>query len=319
MGANSAIEWTDHTFNPWWGCEKISPACAYCYAEAGSDRRGFDVWGRQAPRRFFSDKHWEEPRKWNRQAAKAGKPAFVFCASYGDVCELLPTQHSAHERMQDERDRLAQLIRETQWLTWLLLTKRPENFGLLFDPFAPWPDNAWAGTTAENQECLGRRWPDLMQVPARRRFLSCEPLLGPLDLQQTFDRWINSIPGTTTATWPGLSDYLHWVICGGESDPTHGKNARPMRTDWATGLRDECVAAGIPFFFKQWGDWRPQHHLDPQRILDYRIDSQGRDVTELLGLWDESDEVMVQIGKKKAGRLLDGREWNDRPVGRLPA
>jgi protein gp37 len=239
MSANSKIEWTDHTFNPWWGCTKVSAACAHCYAEAGAHRRGFDVWGAAAGRRFFGKQHWDEPRKWNAQAEAARQPAFVFCASYADVCEILPVGHPDSGRMDDERLRLARLIYLTPWLTWLLLTKRPENLNLIF--FREyWPPNAWAGTTAEHQQAADARIPILLEEGqyAGRRFVSYEPALGPVDFSRLF-----------------RNDYsrLDWIICGGESGP----HARPMDAAWALAARDQAEAARVAFFFKQWGEWMP--------------------------------------------------------------
>jgi protein gp37 len=177
MSENSGIAWTDHTFNPWWGCEEVSPGCAHCYAKAFSHRLGMELWGAQAPRRFFGDKHWNEPLKWNAAAEKARKPALVFCASMADVFE-------AHPALGPHRTRLWKLIGETPHLRWLLLTKRPENWSL-FTPIAwqenGWPSNVWAMVTAENQEWADRRIPHLLQIPAAVRAVSYEPAIGPVD------------------------------------------------------------------------------------------------------------------------------------------
>lgn len=296
MGQNSKIEWTDHTFNPWWGCEKVSPACAHCYAEVFARRTGNQVWGAKARRRFFGDDHWEEVLNWNDAAKAAKKPAFVFCASMSDVCELLPFGHPDFSNMIEARRRLERLIRETPWLTWLILTKRPDNFFLLFPEVHDWPDNAWAGTTVENQEWADKRLPQLESHAARapRRFLSCEPLLGSLNLR----RWLDT------------NRFVDWIIAGGESG---SKDSRPMHPAWARSLRDQCTETGVSFFFKQWGDVAPCQDFDSEEMADYRIDLSGRDVKCLYGLHDETDALMDRVGKKRAGRLLDGREWNERP------
>jgi protein gp37 len=273
MGANSKIEWTDHTFNPWWGCVKVSAGCAHCYAETGSKRYGHDIWGAAARRRFFGDAHWAEPLKWDAAARNAGRPAFVFCASYADVCELLPPDHPDFCNMTVARLRLAALIRETPSLIWLLLTKRPEGLPLLFWP-GNWPRNAWAGVSIENQVTANERIPLLLHNAqwAARRFVSCEPMLGPVDFSNLFRSPFSR---------------LDWLICGGES----GRHARPMHRWWVRAARDQAAAAGIAFFFKQWGEWLP-------------VES-------------EKDFAADRIGKRAAGRLLDGREWNERPEAAL--
>jgi protein gp37 len=166
---NSKIEWTHHTFNPWWGCTKVSDACAHCYAETFAKRTGHDVWGPDKPRRFFGDKHWEAPLLWNDQAKKAGERQRVFCASMADVFE----DYNGPKNLEllNARSQLWRLIEQTPNLDWLLLTKRPENI-LRFLPQA-WDQTSrlWIGTTVENQEQANKRIPELLKVPARIRFL----------------------------------------------------------------------------------------------------------------------------------------------------
>lgn len=307
MAANSKIEWTDHTFNPWEGCTKVSPGCAHCYAETRNQRfAGGANWGKGAPRRRTSVANWRQPLKWNRDAAGLGKetlecpsceapwkececgfaqrPTRVFCASLADwLDDEVPIEWLA--------DLLA-LIRCTPNLDWLLLTKRPQNWGdrlhaafrVGFDGdewLSQWldgtpPANVWLGTTVEDQQRADERIPQLLQIPARVRFLSCEPLLGPLDLDFGHPKW---------RTAESYHAYIHWVICGGESGP----KARPMHPDWARSLRDQCQAAGVPYFFKQWGEWA------------WAFSSDGR-------------PSMSLVGKKAAGALLDGREWSEFPT-----
>lgn len=242
MGENTAISWTDHTFNPWWGCTKVSPGCTSCYAETFSNRLALGIWGANAPRRFFGDKHWNEPRKWNAKAAKAGARARVFCASMADVFE-------DRRDLDAPRARLWDLIEQTPALDWLLLTKRPERMiDLSRWGSSPWPRNVWAGTTVEDQRRADERIPWLLRVPAAVRFLSCEPLMEGVDIGE----WLDPSAG------PLMSDEspIDWVICGGES----GGRARPFDLAWARSLRDQCAAAGVPYFFKQAGA-RPV--LDP--------------------------------------------------------
>lgn len=241
MSEQTAISWTDHTFNPWWGCVKVSPACDHCYAETFAKRIGQSVWGKDAPRRFFGEGHWQEPVRWNRAAAKAGVRRRVFCASMADVFEDRP-------ELEDARGRLFGLIEATRMLDWQLLTKRPENIARLIP--ADWrdvmPPNVWLGTTVEDQKFADIRISRLLHNAwnARVRFLSIEPMLGPVDLGLPF-----------TSVNPLMVDrHVEWVICGGES----GAHARAMLPEWARSLRDQCVNAGVPFHFKQWGGRTPK-------------------------------------------------------------
>ena len=222
MGRDSTIEWTDHTFNPWWGCAKVSPGCQHCYAERLSTRYGHDVWGPGATRRTFGDDHWDQLRKWDLDASKNGRPARVFCASMADVFD--------EEAPKAEQDRLWSAIERTPHLRWQLLTKRPERI-LKCIP-TQWRtrarQNVWYGTSVENKDYYWRIR-ELRRVPAVVRFLSVEPLLGPVD----------RLP---------LAG-IDWVIVGGES----GTSAREIREEWVISIRDRCERRGVPFFFKQWG------------------------------------------------------------------
>ncbi len=233
MGKETEIAWTDHTFNPWWGCQRVSPGCERCYAETFAKRTGHNVWGPSAEYRRFGDKHWNEPLKWNRDAGSEGVRRRVFCASMADVFDLRGPV--------EDRARLWKLIIETPHLDWLLLTKRPQNIAELAP--APWvtkgfPPNVWLGTTVEDQKRAEERIPVLLDIPAAVRFLSCEPLLGPIN--------VGSYLGNGGDVWPS---HLDWVICGGESGP----GARPFALEWAERLLNQCAAAGVPFFVKQLG------------------------------------------------------------------
>jgi protein gp37 len=237
MGADSKIEWTHATFNPWWGCQRVSPGCEHCYAETFAKRVGQKVWGPKADRRFFGDAHWNEPLKWNRDAERAGERRRVFCASMADVFE-------DRRDLDEQRARLWRLIEATPSLDWLLLTKRPQNMARL----APaawadgWPANVWAGTTVEDQRRAEERLPHLLGVPARIRFLSVEPQLGPVDLMKVRDDELG-------AAWNVLTCGIGWVIVGGESGP----GARPFDLAWARELVGQCRAASVPCFVKQIG------------------------------------------------------------------
>jgi protein gp37 len=241
MARESSIEWTEATWNPVTGCTKISPGCAHCYAERFAERfrgiighpyeQGFDV--RLWPDRLSLPFQWAQPR-------------LVFVNSMSDLFhEAVPVLFikQVFEVMEHARHHVFQV-----------LTKRPARLVALVDAL-PWPDNVWVGVSIENQRWT-RRIDDLRRVPAAVRFLSCEPLLGPLRLDM---------------------NGIDWVIVGGESGP----RARAMRIEWARSVRDQCRTANIPFFFKQWG----------------AHDANG-----------------LRIGKKAAGRLLDGVTWDEFPV-----
>lgn len=272
MAKNSRIEWTTHTFNPWWGCVKVSPACQHCYAEAWAKRVGSRVWGVKAERRFFGDKHWAEPIKWNLAAAELGERPRVFCASMADVFE-------DRRDLDDARARLWELIVATPNLDWLLLTKRPESVCKMVPWTNDWPPNIWLGTTVEDQKWAEERLPHLAEIPAAVRFISAEPLLGPLNISH----------------W--LSEHIDWVITGGESGP----KARPSSPSWFLDLLNQCMASEVAFHFKQWGDWAPGQGLNLAKARASRADD---------------GTVMLRVGKKAAGRILDGAEWDGLPTAR---
>lgn len=250
MAVDTAIQWCDHTFNPWWGCARVSPACVHCYADTTATRYGHGgLWRKHGERRFFGEKHWAEPLKWDRDAAEAGVRRRVFCASMSDVFEEHPDARM-QERMGGARVRLAHLIADTPNLDWLLLTKRVELAPRLMRRWTEygWPTNVWLGTSVENQRWADERIPLLLNIPARVRFLSCEPLLGPVDLNATVCGDILT-RGTNPWVYGFRTPGIGWIIAGGES----GKGHRPSDLDWFRSLRDQCVAAGVPFLFKQWG------------------------------------------------------------------
>jgi protein gp37 len=281
MAKDSRIEWTHHTFNPWWGCQKVSPGCKHCYAETWARRVGADVWGPDATRRELSDNYWRQPLSWNTEAERIGKRRRVFCASMADVFE-------DRRDLDGKRERLWPIIEQTPHLDWLLLTKRPQNVAHLAPYGNRWPDNVWLGATAETQKWYDKRMAYLTVIPARVRFLSCEPLLGPLD----FSAWIER--ARRGACFP-----VDWVIAGGES----GHHSRPMHPEWLTSIRDQCKAAKIKFHFKQWGNWRP---VQPHQVNGYESK------TMVLSTGDEV--IVANLGKKKAGRMLKGVTWDQFPA-----
>lgn len=253
MGKDSKIEWTDHTFNPWWGCQKVSEGCRHCYAETLSNRWGHDIWGPPATtsRRMMSDSYWQKPLAWNGAAEAAGRRARVFCASMADVFEEHPDADAP-------RARLWELIEATPWLDWLLLTKRPENIDNMLPGrwLAAIPPNVWLGTSVEDQATAERRIRELLAVPAAVRFVSCEPLIGP----------INMIPYLFgDALGNDFTPSLDWVIVGGESGP----GARPMEAAWAKSIVDTCEASSTPVFLKQLGG-HPDKRGGDKAVIDGR-------------------------------------------------
>ncbi|MGE0280536.1 MAG: phage Gp37/Gp68 family protein [Rhizobiaceae bacterium] len=222
---NSKIEWTHHTFNPWIGCQHVSPGCDRCYAETMMDHRYKRVtWGPHGERQRTSKTTWDAPLRWDRQAGASGRRAKVFCASLADVWDNRVPPEWRHE--------LFELIAATPHLDWLLLTKRPENIAKMLPkaiaglPEWPWP-NVWLGATAEDQAHYERRWKVLRKVPAAVHFISYEPALGPLVL--------------------GEGHLPDWIICGGET----GAGARVMKKRWARSLLAECQDKDVSFFMKQ--------------------------------------------------------------------
>lgn len=263
MGSNSSIEWTHHTFNPWRGCTKVSQGCKHCYAETMSGRNPavLGVWGKLGSRPVAAESYWRQPIKWDAEARAAGERRRVFCASLADVFEGEDTMPAeAWAPVQAARRRLFNLIIETPHLDWLLLTKRPQNIKPILQSIPVlerdnvwdhlWPDhfpNVWIGTSVENQSAADERIPHLLNVPSRVRFLSCEPLLGQVDIGQYLQSEVTTVRGYT---YPMA--HVNWVICGGESGP----HARPMHPEWARSLRNQCTSAGVAFHFKQHGEYR---------------------------------------------------------------
>lgn len=312
--AETKIEWTHgpngeigYTFNPWIGCSKVSPACDHCYAESWDKRfsstGGHALrWGPKARRTRTSKTNWNLPLKWNQEAARLGVRRRVFCASLADVFDnAVPPEW---------RCDLIALIAETPHLDWLLLTKRIGNaHQMLIDAskhalgWTAFP-NVWIGATICNQEEADRDIPKLLAVPAAKRFLSMEPLLGPVDLTRLSPKLFSAKANALTGIWnwedgPSKpeSPPLDWVIVGGESGP----HARPMSPDWVRSLRDQCRAAGVPFFFKQWGEWLPMLGQAGGVVVSKKIVTPDG--------WS-----MGWAGKKAAGRRIDGCVWNESPT-----
>lgn len=299
MGEATGITWAHDTFNPWEGCTRVSPGCEHCYAEVRNNRwHDGKHWGPHAPRLERSAAYWKQPLKWNREAAASGQPRRVFCASVADVFERLPDGHPQREWMDVQRQRLWDLIAVTPHLTWMLLTKRiDEVMGMV--P-AAWrdgfPSTVWMGATVEDQPRADKRIPVLRRIPARVRFISVEPQLGPVDLNPHFglhpgNTWAeclcaeihpSDVPCIVCDGKAAMrDDGIGWVIQGGES----GRAARPFDFQWALEIRRQCADAGVPYFFKQGGD-NPWQTLGHER-LPLVMNGKGDDVKE----WPESLRV----------------------------
>ncbi|MDQ1921698.1 phage Gp37/Gp68 family protein [Massilia pseudoviolaceinigra] len=317
MSQNTKIEWADHTFNPLEGCQKVGPGCDHCYAETRNARFAGGTainWGLNAPRRRTSAANWNKPLAWNRAHAaffaEHGRRQRVFCASLADVFDNAVDPAWRRD--------LFDVIELTPNLDWLLLTKRIGNVArMVADARAhDWlagQRNVMLGATIVNQEEADRDIPKLLAVPARRRFLSMEPLLDAVNLRlqrptteddrQDMDGYCSHI---TTAVGAGL----HWIIVGGES----GAGARPMNPTWARGMRDQCAAAGVPFLFKQWGEWLP---AVPCRSLNGKtLVVKGEAPFTDAPQWQcfDDGQVVARVGKRAAGRQLDGVQHDGYPA-----
>ena len=362
MAENTAIEWCDATFNPWWGCQKVSPACDHCYAERDAKRfaPGRVLWGVGSERRTFDvttkagEKHWAAPLKWAKTLpAKLGRRPRVFCASMADWLDL--------DAPIAEFVRLLDTIRLTPELDWLLLSKRIGNWRKRLHEAWGWtaaldrrrewyalhlwigtwlagdvpPANIWLGATVVDQGEADRDMPKLLDAAARVRFVSIEPMLAAMDVSPWLrsDCWYGSRPGpggrggVTCWDCNGHGHQcrrLHWIIAGGESGP----HARPSHPDWFRSLRDQCAAAGVPFLFKQWGEWAEQDGHRPTRTFSMESDIGQTLASRCDGFISKSGEFvrdmddattddpyrgMLKVGKKAAGRRLDGVEHNGFP------
>lgn len=294
MAENTGIEWAKHTFNPWLGCTKVGPGCDHCYAEALAKRTGWkSLWGPHAPRRRTKD--WSGPRKWQREAVATGERPWVFSASMADIFDnQVPPEWRAD---------YWQLVRETPNLNWIIVTKRIGNVQDMVPADWPFPHVGLVSTIV-NQTEADRDIPKLLATPAAWRGISAEPLLGPIMLddiviqEKVGEHHINALfceEHPEDCEGPMGSTTLDWVIVGGES----GANARPMHPEWARSIRDQCAAAEVPFFFKQWGAHAPASVVLPGDHLE------------------EDRDRMLPVSKKAAGRLLDGITWDEMPA--IPA
>lgn len=309
MAENTKIEWCDHTFNAWTGCQAVSPGCDNCYAAAWAKRAGRDF----AVRQRTTDSYWQQPRKWDARHeaffAAHGRRQRVFVNSLSDVFDNAapPTW----------RIELFALIAETPHLDWLLLTKRIGNAAKMIETAVewerhkvgtiagkwPWP-NVWMMATVCNQPEADRDIVKLLAVPAAKHGISVGPMLSAIDITPWLPHDKDEAPGYVTR--------LDWVICEGESTA----NARPMHPAWVRSLRDQCDEVGTRFFFKQWGCWAPADAIsdDDNRVLPelwLRQDGSTNNTGEID--FFGGDTVVYHVGKKAVGRLLDGRTWEQAP------
>lgn len=365
MARSTDIEWCDATFNGWIGCTKVGPGCDHCYAEVATPARRFGVrWGSGQARRRTSEAYWDAPRRWNAQPFYTCGCGYrgtydelttnavhrcdlkfhptrrrVFCASLADVLD--------NEVEPAWRNDLWLLIQQTPNLDWLLLTKRIGNVAKMLPVmdsrlpgYQPWSErwpwhNVWLGATICNQAEADRDIPKLLGIPAAVKFLSLEPLLGPVDLVRSGGLPPVDLPffskGASLCTdkfcrrtgphyprefgcrWGlqpegGALPGLDWIIAGGESGP----KARPAHPDWIRLARDQCAAAGIPFLFKQWGHWAPDE-THPHRIFVYQDGETDIPDWRIADPACNGETAMAPLGKKNAGRTLDGIEHNAIP------
>lgn len=336
---NTNIEWTDHTVNFWWGCTKVSPACAHCYAESVAKvfgRRIFGAvpqWGAGKPRAERLEAARKEALALDRKAEKDGKRPRVFVNSMSDwLAYLLETIHLCPhldfqlltKRPENWKSRLTQVRRH-----WMQTTQGSVAHKQALGMVASWllgqpPPNVWIGTTVENQEWADKRIPALLEIPAKVRFLSCEPLLGPVNLEgmEYFTAKLGKYPFNLPPEHrSSVLIAIHWVIAGGES----GGKARPSHPDWFRSMRDQCAAACVAYFFKQWGEWCPAteefgvtgHVMPdsgtmpcgkPAAWVGLNGNMQCPSSTGLNGAF-----AMARIGSKHTGRKLNGIEHSAFP------
>ena len=329
MAENTKIEWTDATWNPITGCTMVSAGCSNCYAMGLAATRlrhhpsregltrmtsGRAVWTGEVR---FNEQWLDQPLRWRR-------PRMIFVCAHGDMF---------HENVPDEWiDRVFAVMALAPQHTFQVLTKRPERarvymaalyagdrhvanaavemrgsvFGAVAanDAFKTGYSNVWLGTSIEDQATADARIPHLLTTPAAVRFVSAEPLLGPVDLTHSLTRWCVRCAPFEQPCRIGCENRtgLDWVIVGGESGP----GARPMHPDWARSLRDQCTAACVAFLFKQWGEWAPWD--DDNWSLDTVEDVEAHERA-----WEIAGVEFLKVGKKRAGRLLDGRTWDQFP------
>lgn len=357
----SKIEWTDQTWNPVTGCTRVSPGCDHCYITRTPPLRMLGrrwdgdgpgsttgVW--LHPERLGQPSRWKRPRRVFVNSLSdlfhPGVPdefiadVFARMATTGRHTFQLLTKRPARMKALLTSARFGAMVKESAGEAWIAATG---------EPMAPL-ENVWLGVSVEDQQRADQRIPLLLDTPAAVRFLSCEPLLGPVDLWAWLDPWNRALAHSKANPSHILGPYgdtiehvdcdscgfdsqrqcgFDWVIVGGESGP----GARPMHPDWARSLRDQCTAAGVAYFFKQWGEWTPIYGLPRDRDIvvlpDPHHAANRRDEAgspERHTLWSADlhgsapgevtrfgQQIMRRVGKKAAGRELDGRTWDEFP------
>lgn len=334
MAKDTKIEWADDSVNFWWGCVEVGPGCDNCYAREWAKKCGRDVWGAYEPR-WVLPKAFARLKSFQAQAAAEGKRRRVFLNSMSDLAEILPVIHPQFDEIRKVQHAALLEMGSGKYpdLDLIWLTKRIGNVAKVVPAGwleGKWPANLWMVPTITNQKEADRDIPKLLALPSPVKGLSMEPLLGPVDLTKLFGTAVHSIQpgsmvssftpdGVTVAFTPTqTSTLVNWVIVGGESGP----NARPMHPQWARDLRDQCQAAGVPFFFKQWGEWCPGTivadfmpiSLEAAWIDDHEariLHTRRVPATEEMHWEDEPD--VYRLGKHRAGRQLDGRTWDEFP------
>jgi protein gp37 len=341
MATNSKIEWTEHTDNLWHGCTKVHAGCDHCYAETLTKRWKRDIWGNDKPRMEIKSV-WNDLKKQQAAAAAAGEMHRVFVGSMMDIFENtrlltdirgeLVTEGINTKFTEHSRNKLFSEISDLKYpnLIFLFLTKRPSNINKMIpetwltDP----PPNVMFGTSPCDQKTAETLIPQLLKVKGKK-FLSCEPLLGPINLHDYLPLWY--VAGSDKEIKGEADSDIDWVIVGGES----GHHARPMHPDWVRSLRDQCAAAGVSFFFKQWGEYYT-HHIsmsDHQPVfktyhsyehfaakdwvekVDCCISIDGRECKIGKDFMNCAYPVVImnKVGKKDAGRDLDGTTYSEFP------
>lgn len=292
MADKTKIEWTDATWNPIIGCQVVSAGCKNCYAMklAGTrlkhhpTREGLTVETKNGPvwngQVRFNENALDQPLRWK-------KPRMIFVCAHSDLFyENVPTSWV---------DKVFEVMLRCPQHQFQILTKRPDRMKQYVGLWKP-ASNIWLGTSVENQKTANERIPHLLQTPAAVRWLSCEPLLGPVDLNQTNKFGPNQIDAE-----------IDWVVVGGES----GINARPMNPFWVNSLQAQCSASAIPFHFKQWGEWVGEFHeaFDKEKQITDRFVT----IYETAHGWDYTGVYCSRVGKRVAGRVLNGVTYDEWP------